>query len=154
VLRAKLTDLLVGRLKTYWVGPITESVATPLYADVPLSLQMFIDQVFQTVIDDTAPFLAYASHGDGGERTQGPIIGWHATEAMAEAYAKGRGWYGGDGGFTKHFAIRVGDNIYVLRDAKPIDIDQAQARRDMELREQTLAKLSDEQLRVLGLSRC
>lgn len=93
----------------------------------------------------------YAAHGDGGEHSMGPAIGYFTHLHKAASAAAGKGWYGGDGGTSKHTAIDIDGTVYLLAQSRPIDIDGKQAKRDAELRQQTLASLSREQLRVLGL---
>lgn len=93
----------------------------------------------------------YAAHGDGGERGIGPVIGYFRTHAQATVFAKGAGWYGGDGAVGQHSAITVDGKTYVLQSPVPIDLDRAQAQYDETLLERTLSKLNDEELRVLGL---
>ena len=96
-------------------------------------------------------FKVYASRGDGGERGVGPIIAFHSSKDLAESHAKGRGFYGGNGGITVHHAIKVDSLTYVLLNDQPVDIDGIQARIDSELRSKTLASLTADQKRVLGL---
>jgi hypothetical protein len=96
----------------------------------------------------------YAVHGDGGERSLGPIIGYCESQSDADRHKKGTGWYGGDGHVSKACAIEVNGSLYVLAAVKPIvfmDKIEEQKRLDQELRAKTIASLSEEQLRVLGL---
>lgn len=93
----------------------------------------------------------YAAHGDGGERGVGPVIGYFSNDHQARCFAAGKAWYGGDGHVCACDAIKVGEQVFVLNSRYPIDLDKAQAKYDEELRERTLKKLSDEELRVLGL---
>lgn len=97
----------------------------------------------------------YAAHGDGGERYIGPIIGVFSTESSARGFAQKRGWWGGDGAVSERKAVRLASGEVYLLDkdnSDPIDLDRQQAEYDASLREKTLAGLSDEQKRVLGIS--
>jgi hypothetical protein len=104
------------------------------------------------VIADVQLLEIWAAHGDGGEMggSTAPIVGYCRTEAQAKELAKGKGFYGGQGHVSPRSALEVNGNIWVLAEDKPIDLDNAQAKRDAELLASTLAGLSDEQLRVLG----
>lgn len=94
----------------------------------------------------------WAAHGDGGdERSTGPVIGYCRTEAQAREFAKGKGWYGGNGVVLKKPAIFVEGEYWLLEERNPIDLDNEQARRDKQLRDETIAGLSKEQRRVLGI---
>lgn len=90
-------------------------------------------------------------HGDGGERGYGPVIGYASTESKAREMAKSEGFFGSDGIYTEVPAIVVNGVVYALRREYPIDIDNAQATKDAELKAKTLASLTPEQKRVLGL---
>jgi hypothetical protein len=95
----------------------------------------------------------WAARGDGGETggSTAPIVGYCRTEAQAKDLAKGKGFYGSQGHVSQHDALEVNGEIWVLAASNPVDLDNAQARRDDDLRKRTLASLSDEQRRVLGL---
>ncbi|WP_150126567.1 hypothetical protein [Burkholderia cenocepacia] len=94
----------------------------------------------------------FAAHGDGGERAVGPVLGYCRTRASATLLAAGRGYYGRDGDVFGVPALQVGESLWLLAQASPIDVDGEQARRDEELRQETLSQLSAEQRRVLGLA--
>lgn len=93
----------------------------------------------------------YCAHGDGGERSRGPVIGVYTTQSSAAQAAKGKGWYGGDGGTTTAQAIRLSDGKVYLISSDPIDLDEQQKNLDEQLRTNALGKLSAEEKRVLGL---
>lgn len=93
----------------------------------------------------------WVAHGDGGEHGKGPVIGYSSTKERAALIAKGRGWYGRDGDLEPVPAIRIGDKVWLLLQASPIDLDSEDQKRDAELRASTIAGLSAEQRRVLGL---
>ena len=95
----------------------------------------------------------YCSHGDGGETSIGPIIGYHSKQWDAELYAKGRGWYGGNGAISKQDIITVDGKSYLLASSDPIDLDGAELKRKNEMILKALAKLTDEEIRILGLSK-
>lgn len=98
-------------------------------------------------------FKAWQVHGDGGERGTGPIIGYASTKSRADEMAKGQGWYGGTGWVQETSVVEIEGKIYALASPVPIDLDGVQAGKDAILRKQTLANMSDDQLRVLGLKR-
>lgn len=93
----------------------------------------------------------WKAHGDGGERGTGPVLGYYSTESAAVAAAKGRAWYGSNGHVENASALKIGDQIWLLASPKPIDLDGVNKKRDAELKEQTLALLTPEQRRVLGV---
>lgn len=95
----------------------------------------------------------YAVHGDsGGDRSEGPIIAYYSGKSVAEKKAQNSGWYGGYGGVSTHCAIVIDDQVYLLAKDTPIDLDQKLALADELLRVATLASLTAEQKRVLGLN--
>ena len=100
---------------------------------------------------DVSIITVYAHHGDGGDRGTGPIRGYCSTRFDAEQAAKGQGWYGGDGWVSEVRAIKINYDIYILASDSPIDLDGKRQRADDDLKALTLASLSAEQKRVLGL---
>ena len=92
----------------------------------------------------------WAAHGDGGERSIGPIIGYFDTEDRAHEFAKQKGWYGGNGNVSRKHALRIDGLTYILDSKYPVDMNREQETRDAALKEATLAELSPEQRRVLG----
>lgn len=96
-------------------------------------------------------FQVWAAHGDNGGSGTAPVIGYFDSYGKADAAAKGRGWYGGNGNVSDHTAIKVNDKCYLLARNAEIDLNLDQKKRDEELRQATLASLTDEQKRVLGL---
>lgn len=97
-------------------------------------------------------FNVFEVYGDGGERGFGPVIGYASTEVIANAMAKGKGFYGSDGIYTEVPAISVNGVVYALRKEYPLDLNNEKATKDAELKAKTLASLTSEQKRVLGLS--
>ncbi|AVH84956.1 hypothetical protein RsoM2USA_27 [Ralstonia phage RsoM2USA] len=91
-------------------------------------------------------------HGDGGEFSDGPVIGYFTKETDADKFAFGKGWYGGKGRVSKGWAIQIGYHWYELADSSPIDLDRKKTLADEQLKKDTLASLSAEQKRVLGLT--
>jgi len=91
-------------------------------------------------------------HGDGGdERNIGPVIGYCSTEQRARELARKRGWYGSDGYVMTVNAVCIEGKTYVLAQPGPIEVDRRCAELDAKLREETVASLTQEQLRVLGV---
>lgn len=94
----------------------------------------------------------YEVHGDsGGETGIGPIIGYTRTRGQADIMAKNRGWYGGTGWICETKGIVVDSVVYALVSDSPIDLDGIQKKFDEDLRASTIASLSKDQLRVLGI---
>lgn len=93
----------------------------------------------------------YAAHGDGGERGLGPVIGYYTSESTAKMKAKGKGWYGGDGVVREAHIIESDGEYYALVNTNPVDLNGLQAEADEKLRAETLAGLSEDQIRVLGI---
>lgn len=83
----------------------------------------------------------------------GGIIGYFSEESVAKKEAKGKGSWGGNASIDMVCSVEVNGNTYILANGgKPIDVDLKKARSDAKLKEETLASLTDEQKRVLGLS--
>jgi hypothetical protein len=105
---------------------------------------------------------AFAVHGDGGERSIGPVEGYCKTREDAEFMAMGRGWYGGRGHVSQQWALLIDEEMYILSRPGPSQfMDVAterqkrrtkQERTDAELRAETLSHLSADQKRVLGIA--
>ncbi len=96
----------------------------------------------------------WKAHGDGGERSRGPVVGYALTEAEANRLADGRGWWGGNGGTSEGHAIKIGKELFALESNEPIQLKKVAEdlrAKDEELRKKTLASLTKEQKRVLGL---
>lgn len=93
----------------------------------------------------------YAYHGDGGERGTGPVIGWCSTEDKAQIAGRHTGYYDSQGGVSTANAIKIGNDFYLLARKKPIDVDGINGKHDDILRDKTMASLTSEQKRVLGL---
>lgn len=93
----------------------------------------------------------WTAHGDGGEYGVGPVIAHFSTQQAAINAAKGKGWYGGNGVVLDCQALRVDGDVWLLAQANPIDLDAVKANQDAKLLADTLAALSDEQKRVLGI---
>lgn len=88
--------------------------------------------------------------GQAGEMVPKPIIGYASTARKAQEMAKGKGYFG-DGTYIKVPGVKIDGFFYVLTSGCPTDLDNIQADRDAELRDSTLASLTVEQKRVLGL---
>lgn len=88
------------------------------------------------------------------EDQDGHFIGYHAfysTESRASENTKGHGSWGSDSEVKALPAIILNGNTYILQFAEPVDVDLNKAKADEQLRQETLASLSSEQRRVLGL---
>lgn len=99
---------------------------------------------------------AYAAHGDGGERSIGPIIGVYSTLELAEEASKGKGFFGSNGHISQCSVIHVlnGEEVdtYLLAADYPIDMDGDIAARKEARREELLAAMSDFDKIALGLA--
>ena len=104
-----------------------------------------------TMHKDIKIIKVWAYHGDGGERGIGPILGYCSSKYDAEQKAQHSGWYGGQGWVAEHSAIKINHDVYVLATPHPIDLDGVQKQADAELKAKTLASLTSDQKRVLGL---
>lgn len=96
----------------------------------------------------------WKAHGDGGERSRGPVVGYALTEHEAHRLADGQGWWGGNGGTSEGHALRIGKELFALECKEPIllaKVAEDLRAKDESLRKKTLAGLSKDQKRVLGL---
>ena len=93
----------------------------------------------------------YAYHGDGGERGTGPVMGYCSSKYDADIASAHTGFYGGKGWVSEVPAIKINHDVYILAHDYPVDLDGVRAKSDAELKAKTLASLSAEQKRVLGL---
>lgn len=97
----------------------------------------------------------WLAHGDGGERSMGPVIGIFSTQYAAECKAKGAGWYGGNGDVTSRSAIKLNGKTYLLdRDYadEPIDLDNEESKLRAETRAKAIKKLDPDEIEALGLN--
>jgi len=78
-------------------------------------------------------------------------LAYFSTKESATEYAKGRGDWGDNAPVSACPSISIDGIVYVLKQYEPIDLDLQQANYDKELRERTLASLTSEQRRVLGI---
>lgn len=91
-------------------------------------------------------------HGDGGERGIGPIIGYFRLNHEAAEFAIRKGWYGSNGYVAGAKAVEIDGKVYILANSgRPVDVDLLQYKADEKLKADTLAGLTAEQIRVLGL---
>lgn len=106
---------------------------------------------------------AWAVHGDSGSvqnTGNGPIIGYCETELDADLHSQGKGSWGGKGAVSKVKMLvlqnGVDSKMYALAQPFPVkfhtlEVHLVQKRDDALLRAETLARLTAEQRRVLGL---
>jgi hypothetical protein len=97
---------------------------------------------------------AFESDDDRGRN--GPFIGVFRTKQAATMAAAGRGFYGGAGNVEQRKAVWFADDeVYLLDRVAPfalaigLDLIKTKQKR----REQALAKLTDEEIELLGLKR-
>lgn len=79
-------------------------------------------------------------------------IGVYTSVIAAEHAAKGKGSWGGKGQVVEVLAVEIDGQWYELASDKPLDIDDAKKNADAKLKEDTLAMLSADQKRVLGIA--
>lgn len=98
-----------------------------------------------------APFYTiYAVYGGGDERrSPDTLVGYFSKQGDAFIASRGIGWYGGEGLVLEKVALNVDGKVYVLADPDPIDLDNNQAKADEALHAKVMAKLTDEEIRVL-----
>ena len=86
---------------------------------------------------------------------RGKFRGYYETEKKAEAYAKGKGWYGSDGAVAPVFLLWVDgmETEFVLASPEPIKISMEvdPVIRKEEFKASGLAKLLPEEKIALGL---
>jgi hypothetical protein len=98
-------------------------------------------------------YKVFVNSNDGGFYVGYHIIGYFSNEQVAKGEAKGKGPYGDDATIEVVNSVEVNGETYLLAEnGKPVDVDLEKARSDAKLKEETLASLTDEQKRVLGLS--
>lgn len=93
----------------------------------------------------------YISHGDGGERGIGPVIGVSFTQAEAEQVSKGQGWWNGNGAVWEGHAIQDGEDLYLLERPLPFKNGVDSRKTAQIAKEKALAKLTPEDMIALGL---
>lgn len=94
----------------------------------------------------------WRAHGDGGALGIGPVIAYCSTKDQASHAAYRQGWYDQNGHVSSISALKIDGKYWALAHSEPIDMDQEAKKSDDKLRMETMASLSPEQLRVLGLS--
>ena len=75
----------------------------------------------------------------------------YSNEALARQGVAGHGPWGSDGVVQQEAAVQVDGRVYVLVSAVPVDLDGLQAKADEDLKQRTLAALTPDQRRVLGV---
>jgi hypothetical protein len=91
----------------------------------------------------------------GSEMTnEGPVEGYCETEAEAEIYAVGKGWYGGKGNIVRRRAVEINGQVFVLMDPEPIELTKERAKRlvdEDKVKREALKKLAGHEIELLGL---
>ena len=68
-------------------------------------------------------------HGDGGERGEGPVVGYGRTEERAAVLARGQGWYGGQGRVKECPALVDSEGrVWALANPDPVDLHASDAK--------------------------
>lgn len=98
------------------------------------------------IVNVFAVYTTVDEYGRCGKR-----IGFFTDQGKAREAAKGQGWYGSEGNIVPCYAIEVDGQFYALEDPQPIVLDRNTVADDEKLRQSTLASLTPDQKRVLGL---
>ena len=99
----------------------------------------------------------YATYEIIDERgSQKSLVGIFTNEKTAQIASKGRGWYGGNGRVIRRTAILLPNERCLLIDQETSDLKGTRLNVDFldeyeELRNAALAKLTDEEKRILGV---
>lgn len=80
-------------------------------------------------------------------------VSYHSNHTDAATASKGKGEWGGDGYVSTKKAIVLGTDCYVLEHEVPIDLDGLATKRKEEATKSALAKLTPEEISVLGLDK-
>jgi hypothetical protein len=95
----------------------------------------------------------FKAHGDGGNRGIGPVVGVATSEYKAREIARGKGFFGSDGSVTEGFAIDDGrGKLYLLEKTFPFVDGEDRVEAARKAKAEALAKLTDEDKRILGLT--
>ena len=81
----------------------------------------------------------------------GAIVGIFQHSAEANEAAENKGWYGGKGTVLPVSLISVDGKLFELAIDVEVDLNRQKAKADAKLKAETLASLTAEQRRVLGL---
>jgi hypothetical protein len=82
---------------------------------------------------------------------RGTVVGHYASPLAAEPVARGKGWYGSRGSVETGHAIYADGQYYWLVSREPITLDVNLLKQREDIRKAALAKLSDEEKKVLGV---
>lgn len=93
----------------------------------------------------------YGIHQSNNEKYNGPVTAWCSSKDIAETAAHKSGWYGGDAPISTFSALLINGAYWILHEREPVDMNGWQRAKDEVLRKETLAGLSPEQIRVLGI---
>ncbi len=93
----------------------------------------------------------YAVHQGDDDRHWGHPAWYFRTSSEAEHAAKGQGWYGGTAPTSEVRAIKLEDDQYlILRSEDRIRLGGPED--EKKIRDKALAKLTDLEKRILGIS--
>ncbi len=82
----------------------------------------------------------------------GEMVGLFSDEVMANAAAKGKGWWGGKGDVRPVFALDCHNGYYqVLKYRNPVKADTDIVKLREDIKTKALAKLTEEEKALLGL---
>jgi hypothetical protein len=88
----------------------------------------------------------------------GRCRGWFTDKSEAKAKSEGKkpgkgiGWYGGNGTVARYDAIKIEDNIYIIKEIIPADqIGNDPLEIQKKMKQAALAKLTDKEKELLGI---
>lgn len=98
----------------------------------------------------TQVWAAFRTHDDYGSFTpETDLIGVFSTEALAEAAADGKGWYGGMGHVEERVAVIDGDSLYLCVTPQRLTLDKEVGDLDEKIFQSIMNKLTPKELEVL-----
>lgn len=103
--------------------------------------------------DDPKPrfITVYGTMSEDHDGTYQGAMAYFSSYTAAEGYGVGKGLWGGNAGVKSFSAIQLGDGSVYIITGGAIDLDRQKSNYEEELRKRTLAKLTPEEQRVLGL---
>ena len=99
---------------------------------------------------DSSVFSIWAVNQGDDDRSSGHPEWIFTDEVKANAVARGRGWYGGDAPVSSHLGVIVDGKCYLLRKSGPVSLNVS-PEDEIAARERAIAKLNDEDKKVLGI---
>lgn len=151
VIKGRLrSDVLEAYTRVAWPHDVVNNLtkfATAVYAGGFNAGKRSVDYV-------SKPFKAWEVWETTNEfGRHGAMIGLFTDEADAKRFAEGKGWFGSNGSVVGGQAVTIGDTIYLIREMiNKDDLNISLPEKAKLRREQALAKLTDEDKRILGIT--